>query len=124
MIAHLKSLPECHYLLSYSLKSLRHSTHQLRVPLAEVADVVGEDGEVVGDAVLVAELDDDGQAHARRGVARARRLRGRRALRQRRAVHHLRHVLPDTNNRYLMLYSKDTVLLKKKSYRSSLLLRS
>lgn len=54
------------------------TSYLLGVPLSEVSDVVGEDGEVVWYPVLLAEVDDDGQADAGRGVARAGRLGGRR----------------------------------------------
>lgn len=44
-------------------------TNLLSVPLAKVTDVVGKHGEVVGDVVLLAEADDDGQTDAGGGVA-------------------------------------------------------
>lgn len=65
----------------------------LSIPLAEVTDVVWEHGEVVGDAVLMAEADDDRQADAGRGVPLPGRLRRRWPRHHRGTVHNLRHVL-------------------------------
>lgn len=75
------------------LIALYDKSYLLCIPLSEVSNVIWKNSEIVGDAVLVTEGNDDRQTDSWRWVPCTRGLRWRRPRHRRRQIHSLRHIL-------------------------------
>lgn len=71
----------------------KNATNLLRISLSEMSDVIREHGEVVRNPVLLAEIDDYGQAYPWGRVSSAWWLGRRWPSDHRGSVHHLGYVL-------------------------------